>query len=169
MRALAAEGRRVQALASTLLDVSRLAAEGRRLEPEAVSLAGAVDDVLTGAVPPGRVVHVAVPHEVKAWADPLALDQILSNLIGNAVEHGGPEVTITGRAEGGRAAVTVADDGGGLPAGWSGSLSSPLLSGIGRGLGLRIAARLAALLGGELRYDAGEAGGARFTVSLPRA
>jgi signal transduction histidine kinase len=33
LRALATEGRRVQALASALLDVSRLAAEGRRLEP----------------------------------------------------------------------------------------------------------------------------------------
>jgi signal transduction histidine kinase len=169
MRALATEGRRLQALASTLLDLSRLATEGRRLEPVARALAGAVDDVLAGVVPPGRVVHVDVPHEVKVWADPLALDQVLTNLIGNAFQHGGPEVTITGGAAGGHVVVTVADDGAGLPAGWSGSLSSPLLSGIGRGLGLRIAARLATLLDGELRYDAGGTGGARFTLRLPAA
>ena len=169
LRALAAEGRRVQALASELLDVARLAAEGRRVEPQAVAVSALVDDVVAGLAPrPGRDVVVQVADDVKAWADPLALDQVLSNLIGNALQHGGPRVTITGRVERARVVVQVCDDGPGLPPGWSGRLPSPPLPGPGGGLGLSIATQLVELLDGELAYDDG-AGGARFTVRLPAA
>src|SRR5690606_30215090 len=76
LRALAAEGRRVQALASELLDVARLASEGRRLVPQAVSVGALVDELVAGAVPsPGAHVSVQVADDVKAWADPLALAQ----------------------------------------------------------------------------------------------
>jgi two-component system, OmpR family, phosphate regulon sensor histidine kinase PhoR len=172
MRALAAEGRRVQALASALLDTARLAAEGRRFTPEAVSLAAVVEHVVTGQSPPAdREVRVRVADDLKVWADPLALDQVLSNLIGNAFQHGGHRVTVDGRADAGRAVVTVADDGSGLPGGSSGALASPPRPGPGRGsgLGLGIAARLVALLDGELDYDTDESGGARFTIRLPTA
>jgi signal transduction histidine kinase len=174
LRALAAEGRRVQALASTLLDVTRLTTAGRRLEPAAVALGPLVDDILTGQSVPGpdadagREVRMRVAGDLKVWADPLALDQVLSNLIANAFQHGGPLITIDGWAEDGAVLVRVADDGDGLVPGWGGQVPAPR-PGIGGGLGLGIASRLLAMIGGALVYDTGESGGARFTVRLSPA
>ena len=177
LRALAAEGRRVQALASTLLDVTRLTTDGRRLEPAAIALGPLIDDIMTGQSGPAglrgpnaetsRAVRVRVADDLKVWADPLALDQVLSNLIVNAFQHGGPRIAIDGWAEDGAVLVRVADDGDGLVPGWG--TPSPPRAGTGGGLGLGIAARLVAMIGGALVYDTGESGGARFTVRLPPA
>jgi signal transduction histidine kinase len=170
LRALAAEGRRMQALASTLLDVTRLTTDGRRLEPAAVALAPLIDDVVTGqSVAAGGEVRLRVADDLKVWADPLALDQVLSNLITNAFQHGGPHIAIDGWAEDGAVLVRVADDGDGLVPGWVGQVPSPPRAVTGGGLGLGIAARLVAMIGGTLVYDTGESGGARFTVRLPPA
>jgi signal transduction histidine kinase len=44
-------------------------------------------------------------------ADPARLSQALDNLILNALEHGGPNVTVEARAAGGKLRISIADDG----------------------------------------------------------
>ena len=99
-----------------------------------------------------------------------ALDRAVANLVGNARRHGPPagDITVTVRAEGDRALLTVADEGAGLDAQaaahaferfWRG----PAARGDGSGLGLAIVRSIAERHGGSVRVD-----GPRFTLDLPR-
>jgi two-component system sensor histidine kinase MtrB len=170
LRALAAEGRRVRALASALLDVVQLAEEGRRLDAVPVRVAVVLDGVLAGE-PAGdeHVVEVRVADDLAVLADPLALDQILSNLVGNALRHGGRQVTVEGWTEHGRVVVAVTDDGPGIPDERADQLFSPVGRGLRDGLGLTIAAQLVALQQGDIRNERNEPSGARFVLRLPQA
>jgi len=98
-------------------------------------------------------------------ADESRLRQLLENLIRNAVEHGGDEVTVTvGEHDGG---FYVEDDGPGIPeddrdtvfdAGYSTSVE-------GTGFGLRIVDQVAEAHGWQVRVTEGRDGGARFEIT----
>jgi two-component system, OmpR family, sensor kinase len=100
-----------------------------------------------------------------------ALERAVGNLVTNARRHGPPDgrITITVRAAGDRALLTVADEGAGLSAAeaeqaferfWRG----PGARGDGSGLGLAIVRSIAQRHRGSVSVD-----GARFTLDLPRA
>jgi two-component system, OmpR family, sensor kinase len=99
-----------------------------------------------------------------------ALARAIGNLVHNARKHGPPggRVTITVRADGDRAKVTVADEGPGLDGDeaahaferfWRGARAG----GDGSGLGLAIVRAIAERHGGGVAVD-----GSRFTIDLPR-
>jgi two-component system, OmpR family, sensor kinase len=99
-----------------------------------------------------------------------ALARAIGNLVLNARKHGPPDgrITITVRANGKRAAVTVSDEGSGLDGDeaahaferfWRG----PGAGGEGSGLGLAIVRAIAERHGGGVAVE-----GARFTIDLPR-
>ena len=101
------------------------------------------------------------------------------NLVDNAVSFSpeGGTVAITATAEGGRARVTVEDDGPGIP---PENLETDLRtilygaaerSGFGKnsGLGLSIARQITESAGGRIWAENREGGGARFIVDLPLA
>jgi signal transduction histidine kinase len=94
------------------------------------------------------------------------LAQAISNLVGNAVEHGGGRVEIALRASGGVVRVEVGDEGAGLPA----SVAALVAAGPSgrRGRGLSIAKEIAREHGGRLA-GAPAAGGARLILELPAA
>jgi signal transduction histidine kinase len=97
-------------------------------------------------------------------ADPARLRQLLENLVGNAVEHGGTAVTITvGRLDDG---FYVEDDGAGLPTDEQAELFEPGESGSdgGTGFGLSIVKQVADAHGWEISLGSGAEGGARFEV-----
>ena len=94
-----------------------------------------------------------------------SLALIVGELLTNAIKHGAQdaacEITVTAkRMQDGRIAVTVSDDGPGLPAGFSVSVRS--------GMGMRIVSGLVRQIRGELRTNPGEAG-ARFEIILEEA
>jgi signal transduction histidine kinase len=103
------------------------------------------------------------------------LTQLVRNLVSNATKHGGPNVAIEGRVRDGHYAVTVMDDGDGVPEELIERLfsrfvhqgDSPLTTG-SVGLGLFISNMLAAAMGGELPYERGD-GISVFTFTLPIA
>jgi signal transduction histidine kinase len=99
--------------------------------------------------------------EVLADVDPLRVSQALDNLIANALEHGGGQITLEGHCHGDRIDLVVRD---------SGPSSAQRLRDHAdprHGHGLRITRRLARGSGGELRVRGFGAGGTVAALVLP--
>lgn len=129
--------------------------------------------------PPGDAERVAVEvdPEIILSADPDRLEQILTNLMGNALKYsprGGPVIVRASRDDG-NVSITVADQGIGISLEEQASLFSKFYRAHndevrhipGTGLGLYICDRLAELHGGAIDVDSEKGVGTTFTVSMP--
>lgn len=119
----------------------------------------------------GRPWTVDVPDAaVPVQADHTELEAVLDALIANVHAHTPPGTAyaVAVRVEGGRAELTVDDEGPGI-ADAEAALGRGVSGGGSTGLGLDIAARLAAAAGGELRIETAPGGGARIVLDLPLA
>src|SRR5688500_17767618 len=107
-------------LVDDLLDFARLEQERLRVSPRAVDLAGIVRQTLDNLGPLlGRhEVALTMPDRAPAWADPLAIERILANLVSNAAKYSpeGSTVTIAVESTRDAARLIVADQGPGIPA-----------------------------------------------------
>ncbi len=111
--------------------------------------------------------------------DPTRIDQIIGNLLDNALEHTPPDGTVTARIEDTEDEVTVSvqDTGPGIDPGLlprvfdrlSRADTARTPGNGGRGLGLAIARGLARTHGGDIEATNDPDGGARFTLTLPRS
>jgi PAS domain S-box-containing protein len=127
-------------------------------------------DLETVAAEAGQTTETAearlrVTAGARLWADRSRLVQLLENLVRNAVEHGGADVTVTvGDLPDG---VYVADDGRGLPGGAEAEAFELGYSTAedGTGFGLAIAEQIAAAHGWEVALTTGTDGGARVEVT----
>jgi two-component system sensor histidine kinase MtrB len=120
-----------------------------------------------------------VPAGLAARLDRRRFDVVLANLVGNAVRHGGPPVTVKAGIQpdgrgGGQLAVEVRDHGHGLaPAAIPHvfdrfyKADTARARSEGSGLGLAIAWENARLHGGHIHAGNHPGGGAVFTVGLP--
>jgi signal transduction histidine kinase len=101
------------------------------------------------------------------------LEQILDNLLANALDvlDGGRTVTVSAAAAGGRAQITVADNGPGMSAGQQRAAFRRFASGAprGTGLGLAIVDRLAQASDGTAALSDTPGGGLTVTIDLPAA
>src|SRR5690349_12388843 len=113
--------RRLGALVDTLLDVSRIAGGKLNLELQECDLSDVVREVLDrwreeASRAGSEVVLEASP--VRGRWDPLRLDQVVENLLGNALKYApGKPIRISVAACDGGAELVVADEGPGIPAG----------------------------------------------------
>jgi PAS domain S-box-containing protein len=121
---------------------------------------------------------VETPQRVAARFDVERVSRIVSNLLANAIRHTpvGGVVRCTLEAEGGAAALRVADSGPGVPSEHrdkvfgrfqSGLDGDGRSSGAGAGLGLAIVREFVELHGGDITLSIADEGGALFTVTLP--
>ncbi|GAB4359236.1 MAG: two-component system sensor histidine kinase PilS [Methylohalobius crimeensis] len=114
------------------------------------------------------------PESPSAWADPVQLKQILSNLCGNAFKYGTPDngkVILRLRHDASqKPCVEVIDRGPGIPADQARRIFEPFFttSSSGTGLGLYIARELAQLNQAKLEYDFGPHGSC-FRLTLANA
>jgi signal transduction histidine kinase len=100
-------------------------------------------------------------------ADEARLQRLFENLFRNAIDHGGPDVTVTVGALPDRSGFYVSDDGPGIPEGDRESVFAPgyTTREEGTGFGLAIVAEMVAAHGWEIQVTESEAGGARFEIS----
>ncbi|GGT17339.1 PAS domain-containing sensor histidine kinase [Streptomyces toxytricini] len=178
-----ADANRVTRLIAELLDISRIDSGRLEVRRQPVDIATAVGrhvQALTanGQAPERFLVRVSrsLPD---LWADPDKIDQILGNLLENAVRHGEGTVTIdvsptsltnaAGKTEKGTA-VTVTDEGPGIPEESMGRVFTRFWRGSkrgGTGLGLYIVKGIVEAHGGTITVGRGPGGGAEFRFILP--
>jgi heavy metal sensor kinase len=105
-------------------------------------------------------------------ADPLRLEQALTNMVDNALRHGGGEVTLTAARRNGSVELHVLDGGAGFPAAFIAhaferfSRADPGRP-EGSGLGLAIVEAIARAHGGEAHAANRSGGGADVWLALP--
>jgi signal transduction histidine kinase len=138
----------------------------------------AAEDVEALATARGSIVQVGdVTPELMVRGDADALLRVLTNLLDNAIRHGRGLVVVSGQRVNGAVRIEVADNGPGFDPGdlphvfeplFRSDRARPAATG-GAGLGLAIARRLARAHGGDVEAANDPGGGARTTVTLPRA
>jgi K+-sensing histidine kinase KdpD len=177
---------RLNALTTDLLDVSRIASDGveQALHEQEFDLVDLVTDAIerSGYQLDGdhRVILSVHAQPLVITADANRLDQVITNLLENAIKYSpdGGEVVVTIRREADNAAVSVRDQGIGLPPGANASIFEPFgraanavdsnLPGIG--LGLHIARTIVERHGGKITAESpGEGRGTTFRMLLPLA
>jgi signal transduction histidine kinase len=167
-------------LINDLLDLSRL--DENRLKPHMEEVEGTrvIDRSIRLVTPSATAKHIEIVFSVHknlatCYTDAHRVQQILVNLLGNAVRHS-PEstpVTITAFTTDNSFVVLVDDQGDGIPDEDTERIFDIYFTqsggeGGGSGLGLPLSRRLARLLGGELSANNRPEGGARFTLKLPK-
>jgi signal transduction histidine kinase len=163
--------KRLRDLVEDLMEVSRLDAGTQPVRPEQLDLGSLVAAALRARGWGDRVALDA--DEVVLTTDPRRLERIVANLVGNALEHGGREVSVRVGADGVGAFVEVTDRGPGIAREDLPHLferfykADPARTGRGTGLGLAIALENARLLGGDVEVASEPGVGSRFTLRLP--
>jgi two-component system, OmpR family, sensor kinase len=158
---MAAQVGRLTKLATDLLDLSRLDAGQLAVERSPVDLAAVAQTVAEEAralaETSGHVLSVRADSSVVALADEQRVLQIARNLVENALKHtpAGTNIVIEAAWEGGNGALSVRDDGPGVPAGDQEHLFERFYradggKASGSGLGLAIAHELARHMDGSL-------------------
>jgi len=178
---------RLSGLLERLMQVSRLESARPEVHPEPESAAELALSALERIRPAAEAKEVELgcnpcPEEVMVMADRDHVQQVLLNLLGNAVKFSGPntrvdlEVASEPERYGGRAVFRVTDQGPGIPeeeqphvfgkyyreAGVRGTVD-------GAGLGLFISRAIVEAHGGSMWLDSSPGKGSRFSFSLPLA
>jgi PAS domain S-box-containing protein len=177
LRVIDRQVERLEKLVGVLFDASRIAEGKLQLELADTDLAevarDAVERLATEAAQAGVEIRLELQPVIGRW-DRLRLEQVVTNLLGNAVKYGShrPVDVSVGRRDG-RAVLVVRDHGIGIPPESHALIferyqrASNVAPVKGLGLGLWIARSMVAAHGGELRVESAPGEGATFTVSLP--
>ena len=172
------QSKRLAHLVNDLLDISRIVEGQLQLEPQAMDLRTLTQQVLEQfqeeLAQAGCPVTLAAPAPVPGTWDPARIEQVLTNLLTNAMKYGrGQPITITVTREGTQARLAVRDEGIGIPRehlerifGRFERAVAPGKYG-GMGLGLYIARQIVEAHGGEIGVVSAPGQGATFTVTLP--
>ncbi len=170
-----ADADRVTRLLTELLDVSRIDSGRLEVRKQVVDVVAAVRKAVAGRVaggePEDRFVVDVTGALPEVWVDPDKLDQVVGNLVENALRHGAGTVTVTVGPEGDGCAVVVADEGPGIPPELAQRVFTRFWRGGdrrgGTGLGLYIVKGLVEAHGGSVEVTRAPSGGAAFRVVLP--
>jgi phosphoserine phosphatase RsbU/P len=176
-----ASSRRMSRMIEQILDLTRSRlGGGLEMTLSAMNLCPtiiAVADELRTAHP-SRVIEVRCPPSVGGTWDADRLEQVFSNLIGNAVHYGdGSSVQIGVVENGDEVIVSVHNDGAPIPEKLQADLFSPFRRGerdsrtaetAGLGLGLYISREIVLAHGGNIEVSSTATEGTTFRVTLPR-
>jgi PAS domain S-box-containing protein len=167
-------------LVDDLLDVTRLATGKVSLSLRRIDLAAVARRAVEGVSAPGRTVTCRAGAPVWIDADETRIEQILGNLLGNALKFtpAGGRITVTVEVDGPEAVLRVEDDGAGVPPDLLPRIFDLFVQGqttlhrreAGLGIGLTLVRRLVDLHRGRIEAASeGPGRGSAFTVRLPAA
>jgi two-component system, OmpR family, sensor histidine kinase TctE len=113
-------------------------------------------------------------HPIYVHGEPVMTEEIINNLIDNALRYGGPRITLRVVEDGAGVELSVEDDGAGVPLSEAERIFErfyrvPGSQVDGSGLGLSIVREIAHGAGAECGYRSREGGGACFYVRFPKA
>lgn len=171
--------KRLSRLVSELLDISRIRLGRLELRPEEVDLPSVVSEVLAQyrveLAQAGCTVNVNAPETLHGQWDRTRIEQVVTNLLTNAVRYGhGKPIDITLARDGEAVRLVVRDHGIGIAPEDQQRIferferaSSRNFGGLG--LGLYIARQIVEAHGGTIHVSSELGVGSSFTVELPRA
>lgn len=166
--------------ATILLNVSRITSGKLQLDLETLDLGRllreAVDDFAEPARRAGVSISLDAPDRLEGTWDRLALEQIIDNLVSNALKYGGrTPVALYAEARDGCVHIQVRDHGDGIAPQDRQRVFERFERAVGRGdqnggfgVGLWVVGQLVDAMGGTVAVDEPSGGGALFTVRLPR-
>lgn len=162
---VAAVDRALTRMDELIEQILALAREGKPVEQwDAVLLSGAAkrgwEMVET------TTAELRVDSELEFEADPERLQRLFENLFRNALDHGGPDVTVTVGTLADRPGFYVSDDGPGIAESDRDAVFEPgyTTREEGTGFGLAIVAEMAAAHGWTVQVTESDSGGARFEI-----
>lgn len=129
---------------------------------------------------PQRPLHVDITGDLRGQWDDQRLNQAVSNLLGNAANHGTPDtpITLTARGDTQEVSISVHNEGPPISPDRRDQIFEPLVRGSERshaagdrnsiGLGLYIAKAIVTGHGGRIEVDSSAKKGTTFTIHLPR-
>lgn len=174
-------GVRMQRMIEQILDVTRARhADGISIDRDHHDLAAIVVAIVeeTRAANPGHPIEVSIEDACVAPVDRDRFEQVVSNLLGNAIVHGEPgaPIAVALRASDASASLLVHNHGPPIDPEFMPRLFDPFRQGpkpLGRsdglGLGLYISERIVTAHGGTLQVSSARETGTLFAVMLPRS
>jgi PAS domain S-box-containing protein len=185
LRMVQSSARHLLSLINDLLDLTRIESGRVALEVAPLPCRELIDEVLSSFRPQARSKGLALefdppPEDLTVSSDRRAVQQILMNLVHNAIKftnHGTVLVRLAKSMVGARpcATISVSDTGIGIGDEQRGALfqafsqldGNALRQFEGTGLGLHLSRKLASLLRGEILFDSEYGKGSVFTLALP--
>jgi signal transduction histidine kinase len=178
LRAIEDQSDKLARLLGQLLDLSRLEIGKLELERQTADVVALVEQVVTGAQARGgsQTISVAAPRSAEADVDPLRIEQVLTNLLDNAIKYspdGGSVEVVVSRSTDDALDMTVRDHGPGVPVEKRALIFERFYQAHGTGhksglgLGLYISREIVERHGGKIIAEFPEDGGSRFIVRLP--
>jgi signal transduction histidine kinase len=183
---IADRARRVRSTVGRLTDLMQATLDSVKLDagqieasPAECDLAAELETARTRQLDarPGRAIRLDIGGDVPArlTTDSLLLQQIVGNLLANALAYSpqSEPVTIRARASNNRLHIAVTDFGVGIPEEEKGMLFQPFFRAStatklhGVGIGLHLSRGLAHMLGGDLTFKSEQGLGSTFTLELP--
>jgi PAS domain S-box-containing protein len=173
------QAKRLSDLISQLLDVSRLETGKLAIELQRTDLVPVVDEVVSTARMLGarHPIMSHMPPSLEADVDTLRLEQVMTNLVQNAIKYspaGGPIEVVLRQTEPDSVEFSVRDHGVGIPPEKRSRIFERFYQAherggqAGLGLGLYISREIVRMHGGEIVAEFPEDQGTRFVVTLPR-
>jgi two-component system sensor histidine kinase KdpD len=165
------DARRLERVLGNLLQLTRVESglvPSRELIPVEELVGGALTR-MEGALG-GWKVDLDIPAELAVPVDPVLFEQVLINLIDNALKHGAPPLALRARRDGSAVVVEVSDHGEGVPPDLGSTLFDKFVRASrapGAGLGLAVVRAIVEAHGGRVAVENAAGGGARFRVELP--
>jgi signal transduction histidine kinase len=168
------QSQRLATLVAQLLDSARLAADTLPLDLEDVDLVALARDIAEEA---GPRVKLSAAGELRGRWDRARLEQVVSNLVSNALQYSPADssVELVVAGDGAEAHLEVRDRGIGIPADELPHVFAPFYRSAhsggqhkGMGLGLHITSEIVHRHGGTIRVESQAGVGSTFVVQLPR-
>lgn len=175
--AMVKQGERLERLVAGLLDVSRIMMGKVTLHPERIDLPGLIRETIDGLAsgPAPLASPIALQAEpVEIFADRLRVEQVVTNLLTNAVKYGESKpIEVTVQKDHASARVTVRDHGMGIASEdierifqrFERAVSERHFGGLG--LGLWIVRQVLDAMGGTVSVESWPGEGSLFTIELP--